>query len=227
MIKRFLIGTSLLLGSFMAPSSFAEESKDFYLSIGGGVASPSDTHTTYTLNGIDYKSILKLENSGFYSFGIGKHFKDFRVELNFSKVTVKNDEIISSADGQTELIVISPPLETEYSSYMVYGYKDFPNDSKFTPYAGIGLGNASMSLKNQTVAENGITTEIIAASTEQLFSYAIKGGGFYELSENTSLYSEINYQIFGSLVNYDQNGTKSTTHPYNHLKISTGIKFNF
>ncbi len=84
-----------------------------------------------------------------------------------------------------------------------------------------------MSLKNQTVAENGITSEVIAASTEQLFSYAIKGGGFYELSENTSLYSEINYQIFGSLVNYDQNGTKSTTHPYNHLKISTGIKFNF
>ena len=85
-----------------------------------------------------------------------------------------------------------------------------------------------MSIKNQTIAVNGNTSEF-TGSTTQLFSYAIKGGGFYELSENTSLYSEINYQIFSSVVNNDEsNGNNPiTTHPYNHLKISTGIKFNF
>lgn len=49
-MKKYLIGTSLLLCSFISPS-FAEEAKNFYLSIGGGIAFPSDIEGDATLSG--------------------------------------------------------------------------------------------------------------------------------------------------------------------------------
>ena len=53
MKKTFLIGTSFLLGSFIAQASFAEESKNFYLSIGGGVAFPRDVEGDFTNGGVN------------------------------------------------------------------------------------------------------------------------------------------------------------------------------
>ena len=38
---------------------------------------------------------------------------------------------------------------------MVFGYKDFPSDSKFTPYVGLGLGVGNFSAKNQTATVAG------------------------------------------------------------------------
>ena len=52
-MKNYLIGTSLLLSSFVAPS-FAEESKDFYLSIGGAQTFIQDIEGDTTISGTKY-----------------------------------------------------------------------------------------------------------------------------------------------------------------------------
>ena len=41
-MKKYFIGATLLLNSFIAPTAFSEESNSFYLSVGGVIAFPSD-----------------------------------------------------------------------------------------------------------------------------------------------------------------------------------------
>ena len=144
MKKRFLIGTSFL-GSFIAQASFTEESKNFYLSIDGGVAFPWDVEGDFTYGGVNYNLSNKTDNPEIYPFGIGKYFKDFRVEFNYSKLTAKIDERSVSGGDIDRTASITPALEYKLNSYIIYGYRDIPNNSKFTPYAGWGLGVASLS----------------------------------------------------------------------------------
>jgi len=157
--------------------------------------------------------------------GLGKSFNDYRVEFNYSKATVKSDKQSISSGGVGLTVSISPSLESDVNSYMVYGYKDFKNDSKFTPYAGIGLGIASLSSKDQTVSAVGTTLKVNGGD-ESVFSYALKGGFAYEVADNTSLYSEATYQNFGS---YDVTKNNLTTNydSTNYFAVKAGLRFNF
>ena len=225
-MKKLLIGTSFLLSSFIAPTTFADESKSFYLSVGGGMAFPSDVEGDSNLGGTNYDATFETDNTGLFSIGVGKEFNDFRFEINYSKATVETDSFKVTTGGTGVTASISPNLESDVNSYMIYGFKDFPNDSKFTPYAGIGLGLASLSADNQTATVAGTAYSLDGAS-ETVFSYALKGGAAYEIADNTSIYSEATYQNFASYkvsepgfetVNYD------STH---YFAVTAGLKFNF
>ena len=224
-MKNYLIGTSLLLGSFVAPS-FAEESKDFYLSIGGGIAFPSDSEGDSTLGGTAYDFEYEVDNTGLFSIGVGKEFNEYRLELNYSKATIESDTFSVTSGGTGITASITPALESDVSSYMIYGYKDFPSDSKITPYAGVGLGLGHFSAKDQIATVAG-TAYQFEGGDETVFSFGLKGGVTYEITDNTSIFSEAMYQNFASYdvsepgyetVNYDSN---------NFFAISAGLKFNF
>ena len=224
-MKKLLVGTSFLLGSFIAPT-FAEEKNNFYLSVGGGMAFPSDSEADSTLGGTLYELKQEADNTGLFSVGIGKAFNDFRVEFNYSQATVETDSFTVTSGGVGVTASITPALESDVKSYMIFGYKDFPNETKFTPYAGVGLGIGSFSAKDQTATVAG-TAYKFEGGDESVFSFALKGGASYEIAQNTSIYSEAIYQNFASYdvsepgfetVNYD--GT-------NYFGISAGLKFNF
>ena len=91
-MKNYLFGASILLSSFVSPS-FAEESKDIYLSIGGGIAFPSDVEGDTTLGGTKYDATFPTDSTGMYSIGLGKEFDSFRLELNYSAATVETNSI--------------------------------------------------------------------------------------------------------------------------------------
>ena len=224
-MKKYLIGTSLLLSSLIAPT-FAEESKSFYLSVGGGIAFPSDVEGDSTLGGTAYDASFETDNTGLFSIGFGKEFNDFRVEFNYSKATVETDSFSVTTGGNGVTASITPNLESEVSNYMLYGFKDFSNDSKFTPYAGVGIGIASLSADDQTATVAGTAYSLEGAS-ESVFSFALKGGAAYEIADNTSIYSEATYQNFASYevseagfetVNYDST---------NYFAVTAGLKFYF
>ncbi len=224
-MKNYLIGTSLLLSSFVAPS-FAEESKDIYLSIGGGIAFPSDVEGDTTLGGTKYDATFPTDNTGMYSIGVGKEFDTYRVELNYSAATVETDSISLTSGGNGVTATISPNLESDAKSYMVYGFKDFENETKISPYFGVGLGFSTLSAKDQTATVAG-TAYSLEGAEESVFTFALKGGVTYPIAENTSLYSEAMYQNFASYkvsepgyetVNYDSNS---------FFAVTAGLKFNF
>ena len=150
---------------------------------------------------------------------------DFRVEFNYSQATLQSDKQEFSTGGVGLVSSITPALESTMKSSMIYVYKDFSNDSKFTPYAGLGLGFATSSSKDQTVSVLGSTFEIVG-SGESVLSFALKGGGSYKISDNTSLYSEAIYQNFGS---YDvtESGITTNYDSTKYFAINAGLRFSF
>ena len=225
-MKKYLIGTTLLLSSLLAPSSIANESKGFYVSVGGGLAVPNDSKGDSTLGGTAYAIKFENDDTGLFSVGIGKEFSDFRVEFNYSQATVDSNSFSVLYGGAEVNDTSTYPLESDVKSYMIYGYKDFPNETKFTPYAGVGLGIASFSADNQTARVAG-TSYQFKGGDESVFSFGLKGGASYEIANNTSLYSEVMYQNFASYeisesgfetVNYDST---------NFFGVTAGLKYNF
>jgi len=188
-MKKYLVTSSLLLGSLTSPI-FAEESKSFYLSIGGGINSINEIEGDLDgAGGVSFGTDSPFQ----YSLGIGKEFDDWRLEFNYSATTVSNDSITVTAPGQNPVTEnINPDIETDIKSYMLFGYKDFPSDSKFSTYLGAGLGfsTVEMAEANPIVGGANVPTPAI---DEELFTFGLKGGVEYQVSDNTSLYAEVAY----------------------------------
>ncbi len=224
-MKKFLISTPFLFSSLVAPS-FAEESKNFYLSIGGGFASVSDVEGDYTYGSTKYDATLPTDDIGVYTFALGKEFKDWRVEFNYGISSLNTESITVTSGGATLSATITPQLELDVKSYMLYGYKDFNKDEKFKPYIGLGLGYASLSAKDQVARVSGTRLSLKGAE-ESVFSYAIKGGTAYELSDKTSLFAEVVYQNLSSL-SIESAGYNATNYDStDFVALVSGLKFKF
>ena len=219
-MKNILIGTSLLLGSLCSTSVLAD---DYYLSIGGGIAYPSDAESDYTAGSTKYDITEETDDPGLYSIGFGKKLdNDYRVEFNLSKSTVSTDSFTVSSGGSGVTGSITPALEYDVTTYMVYGLKDFSNDSKFTPYVGLGAGFASFDADDQIATIAG-TAYSFTFEEETVFSYALKGGVSYEVTDSASLFTELGYQHLSSYesegnVNYDSNSL---------VGLTAGVRFSF
>ena len=145
-----------------------------------------------------------------------------RLEFNYAGTKISTDSLTATVAGNGVTASIIPDLELDAKSYMIYGYKDIPNESKFTPYFGVGLGTSTLSTEATTVNVSGSDVTLSAAS-ESVFSYGIKGGISYEVANNTSVYSEASYLNYASFStdlseNYDSNS---------YFGISAGLKFTF
>ena len=219
-MKKILIGTSLLLGSLCSSSVLAD---DYYLSIAGGIAYPSDAESDYTVGSTKYDITEETDDPGLYSIGFGKKLdNDFRVEFNLSKSTVSTDSFTVTSGGSGVTGSITPALEYDVTTYMIYGLKDFSNDSKFTPYVGLGAGFASFDADDQIATIAG-TAYSFTFEEETVFSYALKGGISYEATDSASLFTELGYQHLGSYesegnVNYESN---------NLVGLTAGVRFSF
>ena len=176
--------------------------------------------------GTAYDFEFKIDNTSLFSIGVGRKFNDYRFEFNYSKATIESDTFSVTSGGTEVTSSINPALKSDVSSYMIYGYKDFINDSKFTPYAGVGLGLGHFSAKDQTATVEGSAYEL-KGGDETVFSFGLKGGISYEIADNTSIFTEGLYQNFASYdvsepgyetVNYDTN---------QFFAVSAGIKFSF
>ena len=117
-MKKYLLTSSLLIGSFATPL-LADEPTGFYLSVGGGFHSISDIEGDIATDGFSFDT-----NSPFqYSLAIGKEFGDWRLEFNYSASTVSSDDITVIPAGQDPVSAsITPDLEIDVKSYMLYGY---------------------------------------------------------------------------------------------------------
>ena len=186
-----------------------------------------------------------------YSLAIGKEFDDWRLEFNYSATTVSRDSITVTALGQNPVTSnINPDIKKDIKSYMLFGYKDFPSDKKFSTYLGAGLGfsTVEMAEANPIVGGANVPTPAI---DEELFTFGLKGGVEYEVTDTTSLYAEVaylNYSEFSTAAangNANANaaggegaglggggeaaaaGDDSDFNSNNSFVVSTGLRFRF
>ena len=225
-MKKYLIRTTtLLIGTLLTPS-FAEEPKGFYLSIGGGAAFPSDVEADAPLSG-DKRLKFPTNTSGLFSAGIGYDFSRFRLEFNYSNSNIQSDSVtIKTAAGAAVAPSSSVPnFEQKINSYMGFAYVDFINESKWTPYAGAGLGLATISTEDMKTSVVGARDT--AGDEKAVFSYALKAGIDYENAKNTAAYTEVTYQNFGSH-NAEEDGKATVSYDSSDLfAVTAGLKFNF
>ena len=203
-----------------------EESKDFYIKFGGGKGFSSDVTGDTTDSGTLYKGSFETKNPGAISIGLGREFNDYRIHFEYTASTIESDKVTAESEGVAVTASMTPNLKADTSSYMIYGLKEFNNDSKFTSYAGIGLGIGSFSLNAQTITLAG-TDVSLKGSDEPVFSFALRGGTEYEMSENIFIYSEATYQNFAAF-NSEEPGFATVNFDSNHLfAVTAGLKFNF
>ena len=236
-MKKYLIKSSLLLG-FLTSPIFAEESKNFYLSIGGGINSINEIEGD--LDGTGDVS-FDTDSPFQYSLAIGKEFDEWRLEFNYSATTVSSDSITVTAPGQNPVTAnVNPDIEADIKSYMLFGYKDFPSDSKFSTYLGAGLGFSSFEITAANPIIGGANVPIPAID-EQLFTCGLKGGIEYEVADSTSLYAEVAYLNYAGFSFNDAGGgapaggggvgggggAESEFESNNSFVVSTGLRFSF
>ena len=249
-MTKYLFTYSLLLGSLTSPI-FAEESKSFYLSIGGGINSINEVEGDLDgTGGVSFDTDSPFQ----YSLAIGKELDDWRLEFNYSATTVSSDSITITSPGQNPVTAnINPNSEADIKSYMLFGYKDFPSDTKFSTYLGAGLGFSTFEMAAANPIVGGANVPIPAID-EQLFTFGLKGGVEYEVADNTSLYAEaayLNYAEFsvdtaagggagaaggggaglggggGAAAAGAAGGAESNFDSNNSFVVSTGLRFSF
>jgi len=188
-MKKYLVTLSLVLGSLISPI-YAEDSKSLYLSIGGGINSINEIEGDLDgTGGVSFDTDSPFQ----YSLAIGKEFNYWRLEFNYSASTVSSDSITVTPQGQNPVTAnITPDSEADIKSYMLYGYKDFPSDTKFSTYLGAGLGFSTFEIAAANPIVGGANVPIPAID-EQLFTFGLKGGVEYEVAKSTSLFAEVAY----------------------------------
>ena len=221
-MKNHLLGASLILSSFVAPS-FAEESKDFYLSIGGNQTLIQDVEGDTTISGTKFDLDSDIDSDFGYEIEFGKQIDKWRLGISYGKTSPKQKNITAKNAGTGIGVVasVSPKPTYDVKSFMFNVYRDFPNDGKFTPYFGAGFGSTNIKLKTYTTTIDG-TDVVVTDDGRDLFSWDIKGGVTYSLNETTDLFGEV---VYFNTDSFDEDGIN-----YDSIKATNliaGIKFNF
>ena len=221
-MRNYFIGTTLLLSSIIVPS-IAGESRGFYLSIGGVQTFIQDVEGDTTISGTKYNLDSDIDSDFGYEIEFGKQIEKWRLGISYGKTSPKQKNVTAenASTGLGVVASVSPKPTYDVESLMFNLYRDFPNDGKFTPYVGIGLGSTSIEMQTYTTTVSG-TDVVVTDDGRDLFSWDIKGGVTYSLNERTDIYGEVVYMHTDSFdedgINYD--AIKSTN-------LIAGIKFNF
>ena len=195
-----------LIVSSLGTASFADESnKGFYVTAGIGAGNIGDSTAT-PQGGAAATATFGSGTTG--EFGFGYDFgNDIRTELTYGTL---------SGDLQTFGAATTFPTGT--ASVTLKGinlniFKDFSNDSRFTPYLGAGLSSTTL---------DATQIDQVAAGSGTAMGYNLKAGSSYEISNNTDFYGEFAYSTVNDITASTISYTKLSTSSFN-----AGIRFRF
>ena len=204
----------------LSTSVLAEEDR-WYVSVGAGNSFISDIEGDTTISGTKYDLTGEMDSAFAYDIGIGKHFNNWRLEASLGKMTPKMSKVSAETGGSGVTSSISPKPEYDVTSYMFNVYRDFSTEKKFSPYVGVGIGNAHIEMKDYTTTVAG-TDVAVTDDGRSVFAWDIKGGVNYEVSDSSTLYSELSYQQTDE---FDEDGIN-----YDAIKVvnlMAGLRFKF
>lgn len=121
-------------------------------------------------------------------------------------------------------------MELSIQSYMLNGYFDFHNTSKFTPYIGIGFGQAKVEYDyTDNWAVYNYNTGVLVAdgldtyhASKTKFAYNISAGTSYDLNDHLALDLGLRYVDYGSFSDADGDKYKTKS-----KEVSFGVRYSF
>ena len=205
-----LICTSLSTGLSGSPTK-ADDEKQWYLTIGGGLSAIQDTEWDWGI----YSGELQ-HSSGFSGeVGLGKDFGRSRVEITYANNSGELDAI--TVDQAGTAVSVSGGV-TQDGIFLTGLYELIEDEeAKITPYIGGGIGYNRTKWDNVTVAGTNSGDSWVSNVATQL-----KVGTLVEMSEKSDFYLE---GVYGLQSGYTVDGF--TWGNVGSMSIRTGLKFKF
>lgn len=216
-IKEALLATAISLGSIAAPA-IAEDSgstkEGWYGTAGIGYTQLRDAD--WDIQDSSYKGEVDFDNGFGYQAGVGYDFGKTRLEVGYSQHQGDIDEATEDSGATTTV-----DGDGSLQSIMLSVYRDFPSESgKLSPYIGAGIGTTNVKADDITVAGT-----IYGDDDENAFSYQLKAGVSYDMSEKTDVYAEVTYLNVGE-VELEKAGNKVDVDT-SSVGLFTGIRYQF
>ena len=151
----------------------------------------------------------------------------FELEYNHRETADKTEPYIDVLGGGW-VEEGTDKMELSVKSYMLNGYFDFHNTSKFTPYVGIGFGQAKV---EYDYTENWAAYNLGAFvnrgvdtyhASKTKFAYSISAGASYDLNDHLALELGLRYVDYGSFSDADGDKYKTKS-----KEISFGVRYSF
>jgi outer membrane autotransporter protein len=178
--KILVLACSMLL--LASSTAYSANSQGGYVSGNIGVAMPSSTEGQEA--SLDYDTGYSVGGAVGYDFGKVR----IEGELQYQKT---DTESVSVSEGITS-VSLDAVGDISVTSFLVNGYFDIENDTKFTPFLSAGAGYASGEMKyNLNVPGSGV----FSVSTDfDGFAYQLGAGCSYSVSDSTEV--ELKYRYF-------------------------------
>lgn len=217
----FVIGMALL-----ATSSFAG---NVYISGSGGVSFLLDANSKNSIlleNDVVLDSPLKTQFKRGFNAGValGYDFGAFRTELEIAYQKFKINNIHIDLPNPFGIESIDVPLSGPVTSisFLFNNYLDFENKSSFTPYMGLGVGVARLTVDSPSTVFGYVGVD----DSTTVLAYKIIAGGDLKVSSNVDL--TFDYSFFGTKdpTFKDREGSDFKTDVHSH-NFNAGIKYNF
>jgi outer membrane protein OmpA-like peptidoglycan-associated protein len=202
--------TLLLFAALAATAPFAADAADrgFYLGAGLGANWTRDTDVTGTGTNVsaDFDAGWAGALSAGWAYGNG-----VRSEIEFGYRSNDVDSLSGAAAGTGDA-----------SSWrgMVNLYYDFKTETPFTPYLGVGIGAARVSLDANPVGASRLD------DSDTAFAYQGIAGAAYRLNENAQIFADYRYFATTSLDFTTAAGTAVDADYDNHT-LMVGLRFGF
>ncbi len=198
----------LLALPFFAAAPALAAGEGVYLGLGAGVSFPQDSDVTGT--GVNVTADL---DTGYSIIGaVGNSYRNGlrgEFELGYRGIDVGS---VSGASASGDVDVFS---------FMINGYYDFKNKTKWTPYLGIGLGGANISADGVTPVSTSSLDD-----SDLVFAYQGMAGLSYQVSNQLSLFTDYRYFATADPDFTLSNGTAVDSEFSDH-RVMFGLRWHF
>lgn len=193
--------------------------KGFYMSLKGGLNVMHDYTIGTRVSGV---GVLKVENDVGYGFlgSAGYDFDTYRVEAEISS---RANNVGTIARLETTKQQQGADGDASSLAFMVNGYYDLENESKYTPYVGGGIGYAYVEFEQYETNAN----PNILSDSGNAFAYQAMAGVEYELEERIGLTAEYRYFATGEIDVTTTLGNNTTELPYRNHSFLVGVNMKF
>lgn len=147
------------------------------------------------------------------TFAVGYAFTDY-LRLEGEVSYMENDYDETTYNG----VQMDLSGDINCLAFLVNGYYDFKNKSRFTPFITLGAGVAEVETAEFSVAGSGVAE---TSSTDTVFAYQVGAGVSYEITKKVAL--DCKYRFFGAA---DPEFTTVSTEYYSH-QLLLGFRLNF
>ena len=213
--KKSLIAAGIIFASFstslFGSPAKAEDEKEWYLTLGGGLAAVQDNDWNWS----SYSGELQHDSGFSGEIGIGKDYGRTRLEITWARNSGDLNSI--SVDQAGTAVSVSGGVTQD--GIFVTGLYELTKDedAKITPYIGGGIGYNRTKWDNVTVAGTNSGDSWVSNVATQ-----IKVGTLVDMNEKSDFYLE---GVYGLQSGYTVDGF--TWGNVGSMSVRTGLKFKF